>query len=366
MALDRKRAVNVNVEEEGMKAAVLYGKKDLRITEVKKPSLGSREILIACKSAGLCGSDLHLYRGTWEIETPRIIGHEATGIIAEAGRNVDGWKCGDRVVIEPVITCGECYWCRESEINNYFCENYYENVIGFFSLDGTFADYVKVPQSNIYRLPDSLSFDESALIEPLSCALRGIYNINIESGDSVGIIGLGTLGLLFAQLARVSGAAKIIGIEVTECKLNKARELGVDVTINPEKEDSIAVVKDHTEGRGLDVVIEAVGAISTYEQALQLARRGGRVCLFGIAPQGTMNIDAMEAYRKELLIKWVFGSPRGTFKRSIELLANGRVIASPLITHKFPLEEILEAMTIMDQGKEEFIKIMIHPNPSEQ
>ncbi len=348
-----------------MKAAVLYGKRDLRIKEVKKPSPGSNEVLIQCQSTGLCGSDLHLYRGTWEIETPRIIGHEATGVISEVGRNVNGWKHGDRVVIEPVITCGDCYWCRESEINNYFCEKYYENVIGFFGLDGVFADYIKVPPRNLYRLSDSLSFDESTLIEPLSCALRGIDNIKIKSGDSVGIIGLGTLGLLFAQLAKVSGAAKIFGIEVNEFKLNKAKELGVDVSINPTKTDLTEVVKNNTEDRGLDVVIEAVGASSTYEQAMQLARRGGRICLFGIAPKGTMNVDTMEAYRKELQIKWVFGSPRGTFKRSIDLLANRRVTASPLITHKFPLEKILEAILIMDQGKEEYIKMIINPNSPE-
>lgn len=344
-----------------MKAAVLYNKRDLRVIEVKKPNLNYDEVLVACKSAGICGSDLHLYRGTWAIETPRIIGHEATGIIVEVGEKVKEWKIGDRVVIEPVVTCGKCYWCKESNINNYFCEEYYKNVVGFFGLDGVFAEYVKVPQSSLHRLPNSLSFDEGTFIEPLACALRGIDNVKIEVGDAVGIIGLGTLGLLFVQLSQISGASKIFGIEISEFKLNKAKEIGADICINPKKEDPVEIIKKETEGRGLDVVIEAVGSIPTYEQALRLVRRGGRICLFGICPQGAMKIDVFEAYRKELQINWVFGSPRGTFKRSANLLANRRIKVTHMITHKFPLEKISEAFNIMDQGKD-YIKIIIHPS----
>jgi L-iditol 2-dehydrogenase len=344
-----------------MKAAVLHGKMDLRVEEVNKPAIGANDVLVAPKAVGICGSDLHLYRGTWKIETPRIIGHEVTGRIEEVGQNVSGWKEGARVAVEAVVACGKCYWCKESTVNNYFCEKYYENVMGFFGLDGAFAEYVKVPSICLYRVPDSLSYEEGALTEPLACALRGVDNVGIESGQSVTVIGAGTLGLLFVQLARIGGASKIFVLDIDEFKLKKAKDLGADVSVNPSQEDPLAVIKANTNDRGSDVVIEAVGSTQTYEQSLQLARRGGRVSLFGICPEGTMKIDAFEAYRKELRISWVFGSPRGTFRRSIELLANGRVRAAPMITHKFPLEKILDALNIMDKKQGNAIKILVQP-----
>jgi len=339
----------------------LHGRMDLRVEEVEKPAIGPEDVLVATKAVGICGSDLHLYRGTWTIETPRIIGHEMTGEVVEVGEKVSGWRTGARVAVEPVVSCGKCYWCKENTVNNYFCEKYYENVVGFFGLDGAFAEYVKVPSTCLYRVPDSLSYDEGALTEPLACALRGVDNVGIESGEAVTVIGQGTLGLLFIQLARIGGASKIFALDVDEFKLKKAKELGADISINPDKEDPLTVIKANTGDRGSDVVIEAVGSTQTYEQSLQLARRGGRVCLFGICPQGTMKIDAFEAYRKELRISWVFGSPRGTFRRSVELLASGRVRAAPMITHKFPLEKILEALAIMDKKRENAVKIIVQP-----
>jgi len=339
----------------------LHGRMDLRVEEVEKPAIGPEDVLVATKAVGICGSDLHLYRGTWTIETPRIIGHEMTGEVVEVGEKVSGWRTGARVAVEPVVSCGKCYWCKENTVNNYFCEEYYENVVGFFGLDGAFAEYVRVPSTCLYRVPDSLSYEEGALTEPLACALRGVDNIGIQSGDSVTVIGQGTLGLLFVQLARIGGASKIFALDVDEFKLKKAQELGADISIDPTKEDAPAMIKEHTNDRGSDVVIEAVGSIQTYEQSLQLARRGGRICLFGICPQGAMKVDAFEAYRKELRISWVFGSPRGTFRRSVDLLANGRVRAAPIITHKFPLEDILDGLRIMDKKQGNAIKIVVEP-----
>lgn len=344
-----------------MKAAVLHGKEDIRIEEVKKPILGPNEVLVAPRAAGICGTDYNIFTGHWKVKFPRIMGHEFTGEVAEIGSEVVDFKHGDRVVIEPDITCGKCYYCTTLGINNYLCEDHPS--VGE-SVDGAFAEFVKVPEKTLYSLPNTIDFDTGALIEPLACAIHGSDQAEIQPGDNVIILGAGPMGLLLMMLALLRGAAKIGVIEPNKSRGEMAIQLGADFTLDSRDGDISKEVLKMFNGRGADVVIEAVGRKDATEQVFTLVRPGGRVCIVGVIPQGTpVTIsDSFDIFfLKELTIVGTFGSPRGDFERSIRLLSAGRIDVEPLITHRLGLEDIGKAFSILKEGKEPSMKILISP-----
>jgi 2-desacetyl-2-hydroxyethyl bacteriochlorophyllide A dehydrogenase len=340
-----------------MKAAVLYDPEDLRVEELERPSINADEVLIRVKYCGICGSDLHLYEGKWKVNSRRVVmGHEFSGEIEEIGENVTGYSPGDRVVVDPNIICGECYYCR-LDSKNYYCTN--RKVIGWEGwLNGGFSELLKAPQKVVYRLPRNVTFMEAVMTEPLACALRGIDNVQVKCGDKVVILGAGSMGLMMLQLMKIAGASWVCVTDLLGYRLKRAKEFGADLTVNPNEENVQKAILEETDGRGVDVVIEAAGTTQTVAQAVGLIRRGGKVCLFGVVPQEeTVLIRPFDLYYKEALLVSSFCNPF-TFQRALDLLGNKKVNISSLITHTYPLKEIRDAFHTM-QDDEKRCKVVI-------
>jgi len=340
-----------------MRAAVLHGIRDIRIEDVPDPIPGNDEVLIGVRATGICGTDIHFFKGEWSVPTPLIPGHEFSGVIAEVGRGVSGIERGWHVVAEPNITCGRCYFCRLSE-KNFFCLNLRATGV---DTNGAFAQFVKIPASNIYRIPDKLEFEVAAMIEPLACCVRGIDQAGIRLGDLVAIIGAGPIGLILMQLAKMSGARSVVVSDISADRLERARSLGADHVVNSSNEDMTKAVGDLTGNVGVDVAIEAVGKPETISQAIGIARKGGRVNIFGVSPQdAALDVRPFELYAKELTITTSYRSPF-TFQRSVDLASSGRLALKQLITHVLPLEKIARAFEIVERRESGVMKSMVKP-----
>ncbi len=340
-----------------VKAAVLRGIRDIRLEKAPKPEVLSDEVLIKVGATGICGTDLHFYRGEWDIKMPLIPGHEFSGTIAEVGKDTRDFDVGNRVVAEPNMVCGKCYFCLMSD-RNFFCEKL--KAVGV-DVDGAFAEYVKVKAQNVYKFPESHTFEEAALIEPLACCIRGIDNIKIKAGETVAIIGAGPIGLLLLQLVKMAGASMMIQTDLEEKRLNLAKELGADFTVNVQDEDPVRAIKGLTNGYGVDVAIEAVGSPEAITQAIEVTRRGGRLNVFGVSPQNAVwEVKPFDLYSKELTITTSYRSPF-TFQRALKLVLSGKLKLKPLISHVFSLDEIVNVFEMLDRKLEKTAKVIIKP-----
>lgn len=319
-----------------MLAAVYKGDKQFDLTEYPVRNLNEGEVLVKVNSCGICGTDHHILAGKTYANVPVILGHEYSGTVVDKAEGIERVALGDKVVIDPNIYCGKCKYCRKGMIN--FCENH--QALGV-TINGGFAEYSHVPVSQIYRLPTDFNLSEAAFAEPLSCCLRGIQQAEIKVGDSVVIIGGGSIGLIMIQLARMSGASKVILIEPILQKREIALKLGADLTLDPTETDSIFKLINYTNG-GADVAIECVGKNDTVEMSLDLVDRGGIVVIFGLAPaaaEAKLNLQKM--FQKEIRIYNSFLNPY-TFETAVNLLTTRKINVSDLLTHQTPLENIKE------------------------
>jgi len=340
-----------------MRAAVLYNIRDLRLEDVPTPEFSTDEVLIKVNATGVCGTDIHIYRGEWKTSMPIILGHEFSGVIVETGRDVKNLKIGDPVVAEPNILCGSCYFCRMSE-RNYFCENLKATGV---TINGAFAEYVKTKAENVYKLTEGFNLDEAALIEPLACCVRGIDQAKVRTGDTVAIVGAGPIGLILLQLVKLAGASMVIQTDMEDARLKLARNLGADHTINVAEEDPVEAVKRLTGGYGVDVAIEAVGSPKAITQAMKATRRGGRLNIFGVSPEDAVwEVKPFELYEKELTITTSYRSPF-TFQRAVKIALSGKVKLKPLISHIFRLEEIHRAFEVAEKRLEGAVKVLVKP-----
>ncbi len=340
-----------------MKAGVLHGIRDIRLEEVAKPTVSRNEVLIRVAAAGVCGTDIHFYRGEWDVAAPLVPGHEFSGTIAELGDQVEGFEIGDQVVAEPNMVCGSCHFCRMSD-RNFFCEGL--KAVGV-DVDGAFAEYVKTKKENVHKFPENLTFEEAALIEPVACCIRGLDNAAIKTGDIVAIVGAGPIGLLLLQLVKMSGALIVIQTDLKEERLNLAKKLGADHIVNIREGDPLRTIRDLTSGYGVDVAIEAVGNPTAITQAMSATRRGGKLNIFGVSPQDAVwNVKPFDLYSKELTITASYRSPF-TFPRAIKLASSGNLKLSPLISHVFSLDEIGRAFEILDKKLEKVLKVIVKP-----
>lgn len=340
-----------------MKAACLFGVGDLRVIEKDAPKIFEDEVLIEVAACGICGTDLHFYKGEWKVNPPLVLGHEFSGTVVQTGSQVTTIRTGDRVVAEPNILCGKCKYCRMSE-RNFFCENL--QAIGV-TVDGAFAEYVKVPERNVYKIPGWIPLEEAALIEPLACIIRGLDNVKIPVGSSVAVVGTGPIGLLMIQMVKNYGAAKIIALDVVEERLKLAEELGATSIVDIGKEDPEKAVLEATDGIGVDVSIECVGSSSAVDEAFKLTRRGGRLLIFGVAPeQDVWQVKPFEIYDKEVSIFASYRSPY-TFQRAVEVASSGRLKLSPIVSHVHKLDEIVEVFNGLASKKKRAIKVLIKP-----
>ena len=332
------------------------GNMEIRETEIPKPGPG--QVLLEVKAAGICGSDLHIYH--WEIafkmKPPMIIGHEFSGVIVECGEGVEGWEKGARVTAEPsAIICGKCHYCRTGAYN--LCPE--RRVMGYW-VNGVFAEYVVVGTHRLHRLPDSVSFDEGALTEPLACCVHGIYELTgIEAGDVVAVTGPGAIGLLCAQIAKAEGAQVIvIGTNADKARLATAKNLSMDYCINLDETDPLKAVQDLTEGYGADVVLECSGAGPAAALGLELARKQGKYTQVGLFGKPiTLNFEQI-AY-KELKVTGTLSQRWTAWKRTIKLMALGKINLKAAISDKYPLTEWKAAFDKFEAR--EGLKILLDP-----
>ena len=337
-----------------MKAAIFKGPYELTVDEYSLPKLDKSEVLIKVDVCGLCGTDFHIYSGEAPSRPPIIPGHEYVGTIVEKDKNVEGLSIGDHVAIDPNIYCGECYYCRQGKIN--FCTNL--KALGV-TTHGGFAEYSIAPSSQVYLLPKDLPFKSAAFAEPLSCCVHGMDQASIRLGESVGIIGGGTIGLTMLQLVKISGAGKIILIEPVRSKREIAARLGADYTFDPNSEDIFAQIAELTSG-GPDIIIECVGKSEAANLALKLTKKGGRIVVFGLSEKkDTMEVNLQNFFHKELEIKGSLLNPF-TFGRSVELLATKKVNVEPFNPVQFNLDRLEDVL----KGQRDFsvIKYQVSPN----
>jgi len=285
---------------------------------------------------------------------PLIQGHEFAGEVVKIGAYVTSVAVGDRVTADINISCGNCYYCRTGQ--KLFCEHIKQ--LGVHT-NGAFAEFVKAPENNIYKLPKGMSWEEGAYIEPLACVIRGQERANVVMGDIVAIIGAGPMGLAHAVMAKLNGASKVIISEMNKARLQKARELGVDVVIDALEKDPIQEVFHETEGRGADVVFEVVGAMPTYRQAFQMVRKGGTIVAYGAAPAGqTLDVKPFEIFSKELTIVGSYAGTYGTWVKAIQLLSSKRFNPNAIFSKTIKLDQLEEGIVEADKNKDT-IKILV-------
>ena len=324
-----------------MKSAVFYGRHDLRVENISAPKPGPREVLIHVKACGVCGTDVHIYegdKGAAEVTPPTILGHEFSGIIAETGSEVQNFHVGDRVCIDPNHYCGACDFCRSGEVH--FCSN----MVGYgTTVNGGFAEYCVVNQSQVYHIGENTSFEQGAMAEPVACCLHGIDMCGIEPGYQVVVIGGGMIGLLMLQLAKLAGAAKVALLEPFERKREMGRKLGADVCIDPMKED----VKKKLADAGMTwvrTVIECAGLPSTMEQAVELAGKKSTVMLFGLTkPDAQISLKPFQIFQKELTLKASYINPC-TQQRALQLIDSGRLDVQSMVCKTIGLEQLEEVL----------------------
>jgi L-iditol 2-dehydrogenase len=343
-----------------MKALLLKNYKDLELVEFPTPEVGPNDVLIRVKACGICGSDVHGFDGSTGRRIPPIVmGHEAAGLIHAVGANVKGYHEGDRVTFDSTISCGQCYFCTRGEIN--LCDN--RQVLGVscgeFRRHGAFAEYVVVPQNILYRLPDSLPFEHAALIEAVSIGVHAVNITPIQLGATAVIVGTGMIGLLMLQAARLAGCSQIIAVDLDDAKLEVARSLGADVTLNPKTVDVPAEVYKLTGGHGADVALEAVGASSPIKTAILSVRKGGTVTLVGnISPN--VEIPLQSVVSRQIRLQGSCAS-NGEYPQCIDLLARGLIKVEPIISALAPLEEGVAWFEKLYAHNNNLMKVVLQP-----
>jgi L-iditol 2-dehydrogenase len=343
-----------------MRALVHTAPMKFELRDVPVPAYGEDELLVRVKAVGICGSDVHGYTGTTGRRIPPLImGHEAGGVVEAVGRNVKNASVGDRLTFDSTVYCNQCPACRQGRVN--LCAN--RKVLGVatpaFHRDGAMAEYVVVPWWIIYRLPEAVSFEEAALIEPCSVGLHAARITPIEVNDVVTVVGAGQIGLFAMQGARVKGAGKLVVLDVREERLALARRLGADVTINPSTADVTAEMRKTLGRPDADVVLEAVGTETAVGLALGLTKLGGHVTLIGnVTPRIQVNLQ--DIVSREITIRGSCAIA-GEYRASLDLMAAGRINGRPLISRVMPLGEGQQAFDALHHGEPGLVKIVLKP-----
>jgi len=329
---------------------------NVEIQEIPDPLPGPGEVMIEVKAAGICGTDIHIWKDEYRSVPPMIMGHEGSGTIAALGDGVHGLAIGDRVTTETFAKfCGRCFFCKQGKIN--LCPE--RKSIGTH-LNGFFTKYLIIRASAVHPLPEGISFSAGALSEPLACCVHGILERTpLSAGDWVLISGPGTIGLISLQLAKAGGGkALVLGMDKDEERLALAKQLGADVTINVQREDPASRVLELTEGLGADMAIECAGAAASFNQCLKLVRKGGRISQAGLFGK-TVEVDVELVAMKELEVIGFFGHVPSAWDRGLKLMAEGKVLTEPLVSHRLPLTEWNLGFSLMEKG--EGLKILLLP-----
>ena len=343
-----------------MKALLLSEYSKLEVADLPSPVAGPGDVLVRVAACGICGSDVHGYDGSSGRRIPPLVmGHEAAGVIAEVGEGVSRFAVGDRVTFDSTVYCGSCDFCLAGEIN--LCDN--RQVVGVSTPDfrraGAFAEFVTVPERIVYKLPDELSFAEAAMLEAVSVALHAVVVSEVKGGETTLVIGAGMIGLLILQAARAAGCGRILVADVDASRLKLAEEAGADVTILASGEAMVQQVLQETTGRGVDLVLEAVGRDETVAAAVDAVRKGGTVTLVGnITPQVTLPLQKVVS--RQIRLQGSCASS-GEYPQAIELISNGKIRVTPLITAVAPLSDGAQWFERLHSREPNLMKIVLDP-----
>jgi len=337
-----------------MQAAVFMGNGRLELQSRPVPSIQKRDdVLLRVTAASICGSDIQILNVPpgHPATVGAILGHEYTGEVLEVGSDVHHVKPGDHVIPSPDLRCGYCYYCQRGL--THMCEN--RTTLGIY-LDGGFAPYNIAPARAVFKVSESVPADIAAIGEPLMCALSGISQLGIRPGDAVVVLGAGPLGLLFALLARMCGAGKVIVSEPAEGRRSRAASLSMDLIVNPKEQDLRKIVLDATP-RGADIVIDAVGSL--FGQAIEVTRHAGKILLFGVNTRAETTLHQFALIDRQLTVFSSYIFPNEMFPTMINVLESGLLPLEQLITHRLPLAQIHEGVRLSRSG--EAVKVIIHP-----
>jgi L-iditol 2-dehydrogenase len=341
-----------------MKAVVLHGPdnypNNYEVTDIPKPTCGDDEILLQMKAAALCGTDKRIFTGakTKGVRPDSVVGHEICGLISEVGKNVKGYSAGEKVAIANVIPCGHCPACLSGRENA--CMD--RKAIGY-EFNGGFEEYVLIPKvciesGNVVKLPESVSFEAGALIEPLACCIRGLRNTGTGFNDTVLIIGAGPIGLMHLELSKIAGARKVIVSELDADKREIAMKLGADRVVDSANEDLAKVISEETDGYGVDRIVMAIGITGLVNDTLKLAKKGGTVCLFAGFPKGkTAEIDPSIIHYNELHVTGSTAYKRIDYLQAADMVKTGKIDLDAIVSAKFSLDDFRDALDLHMSGK---------------
>lgn len=343
-----------------MNAALLYGKRDIRIEKVKRPTARPDEVVVQIKAVGICGSDIHYYQDfsmgkTYQMKAPQILGHEPSGIVVEVGENVKGLQIGDRVTIEPGETCGHCRFCKSGHYN--LCKD-----VRFLSVPGNkgaFAEYVAMRSDMVFKIPDQLSYEIACLAEPLSVGLHACKLAEVKPGERIMILGGGPIGLMAAAAALAFGITDITLGDIQENRLEFAKEhCHVEKVINTRNLTAEEILKAVAEGEGFDCVIETSGASAADYMTVDLVRKGGRISLIGIPREEAVPFHIFDIIDKEITLKGVFRYTN-CYPLAIQILKSNVIDFGAMITNRFSLEDTGEALEYALTHKQNSIKTVV-------
>jgi len=324
------------------------------LRDIEVPKAKDMEVIVEVKAASICGSDKHLYfwdqqTKRWNSPLPMIIGHEFSGEVVEVGENITNLQVGDRIAVDSHIPCEKCYLCKTGRMH--ICKDML--IYGIQTPNGAFTEYAVVPEIIGYKIPPTISYEEAALLEPFGVAMHAIERAHIMVGDTVVVIGCGPIGLFAQQLARLSGASPLIASEISETRLQLAREQKVsDIVIDAGQEDPVDRIMEITDGRGADVVIEAAGTNVTVSQALQVLGKNGTSVLMGLPAKTTeVETTAQITYKEANVLGTTGRLMFQTWDRMAKVVANKRVDLMQVVTHRLPLEEVEQGFQMIFEGK---------------
>jgi len=343
--------------KKNMRVAMYYKNDDVRIEEQPIPAIGPGEILVKTEVCGLCGGETM----EWYLKSraPKVLGHEPTGVIAEVGKGVKEFKEGDRVFVHHHVPCMSCHYCHRGRFT--LCEHFSKTKIE----PGGFAEFFRVPaeivKSDTLLLSKGVTFEDGTIIEPMACTLKGVRQTPPHPGDTIAIIGAGFMGMCYLQLLTLTTAGKIIVLDFSDWRLERAREMGATHTLNPKKQDPLEQLHEINNGRGADAVFVTAGSIAAWDLGLQLCERGGQLHLGAPPPPGEVwPVDSNALYFSEVQINSSFSAHHVDTQSVLDLLAAKRVNAEALITHRFGLDGVEEAISLLLKA-DVSLKSLIYP-----
>ncbi len=324
-----------------MKAAQIERPGEASVITIPEPVPGADDVLIRVRAAGICGTDLHIFKGEYEATYPLIPGHEFSGEVVAVGANVRNFQVGDRVTADPNIPCNRCRYCQRNEPNQ--CVNL--KAIGV-TRSGAFAEYVIAPEGNVFAIGD-LSYSAAALVEPLACVVWGLKQVEVQPGDTALVFGAGPMGCLVAQGLKSAGASKVVVTDLVRGRLDLAERLGASETVVADDDQMAALLS--IEPDGYDIVVDATGIPAVLEGTFVYTKPRGKLWVFGVTPQGTwVKFPAYEVFRRDLKIIGSFAVNR-TFPQSIALIQSGTVQVEPLISHQLAIDEFVRGLEIAEK-----------------